>query len=198
MITYIEGKLVHKEAAYAIIEAGGLGYHINISLTTFSDIKDEEKCKLHTHLHVKEDSHTLYGFSSLSERGTFLKLINISGIGPSTALVMLSSLSPEDLRQAIITEDVRVIQSIKGIGGKTAQRIILELKDKMLKDSGGFETTSSTVTGSHNTVRNEALQALTTLGIPRATAEKNINKVLKQLGNTAKLEDLIREALKTA
>ena len=128
MIAYIEGKLVHKEAAYAIIDAGGLGYRINISLTTFSDIKDEEKCKLHTHLHVKEDSHTLYGFSTLSERGTFLKLINISGIGPSTALVMLSSLSPEDLRQAIITEDVRVIQSIKGIGGKTAQRIILELK----------------------------------------------------------------------
>lgn len=198
MITYIEGKLVHKEAAYAIIEAAGLGYHINISLTTFSDIKDDEKCKLHTHLHVKEDSHTLYGFSTLSERGTFLKLINISGIGPSTALVMLSSLSPEDLRQAIITEDVRVIQSIKGIGGKTAQRIILELKDKMLKDSGSLETTGSTITASHNTVRNEALQALTILGIPRATAEKNINKVLKQLGNQAKLEDLIREALKTA
>lgn len=197
MIAFLEGRLAHKEPAYVIIDVGGVGYHVNISLTTYAYVKEQEKCKLFTHFHVKEDAQSLYGFSSTGEKSTFVQLISISGIGPSTALMMLSSLSPSELKDAIIREDVKLIQSVKGIGGKTAQRVILELKDKMIKDgsidSSGVETSSA-----NNTVRNEALQALTTLGIPRATAEKSINKALKQLGTTVTVESLIKESLKTA
>lgn len=198
MIAFLDGRLAHKEPTFVILDVGGVGYHVNISLTTFAQIKNEEKCRLITHLHVKEDSHTLYGFSKSSEKSTFQNLISISGIGPSTALMMLSSLSPSELKNAIIQEDVKLIQSVKGIGGKTAQRVILELKDKMLKD-GTIETGEIKASGSpSNTVRDEALQALTTLGIPRATAEKSINKAIKLIGADVSVEVLIKEALKTS
>lgn len=197
MIAFLEGRLAHKEPAFVIIDVGGIGYHVNISLTTYAYVKEQEKCKLFTHFHVKEDAHSLYGFSSTGEKSTFVQLISISGIGPSTALMMLSSLSPSELKDAIIREDVKLIQSVKGIGGKTAQRVILELKDKMIKD-GSIETSGNETSSANNTIRNEALQALTTLGIPRATAEKSINKAIKQLGTAATVESLIKESLKTA
>jgi Holliday junction DNA helicase RuvA len=193
MIAYIKGKLVHKDPTYVVIDVQGIGYHIHISLTTYGAIKNQENCMLHTYLNVKEDSHTLFGFSDEAEKKVFLQLISISGVGPSTGLMVQSSLSAHELQQAIINEDVGTIQSVKGIGAKTAQRIILELKDKLKKE--GFATSSAS---SYNTVRSEALSALITLGINKNIAEKTIDKILKNSGNEVTLEELIKLALKAA
>jgi Holliday junction DNA helicase RuvA len=197
MIAYIDGKLTLKDATYVIIETGGLGYHIRISLNTYSSMREGERCKLHTYLHIKEDAHTLFGFHELSEKKIFLNLISISGVGPTTAMMVLSSLGPSEIEQAIINEDVATIQSVKGIGGKTAQRIILELKDKIKKDTLGSDSRSPSQ-NPYNTLRNEALSALVTLGIARNTAEKSIDSILKKEGNNISLEQLIKLALKTA
>jgi len=129
MYAYIDGKLVFKSAAFVVIDAGGVGYHINISLNTYSKLGNTEKCKLYTWLHVKEDAHTLYGFAEEGERRLFLHLISIPGIGPNTGRMMLSSITPEEIQNAIISGNVSLIQRIKGIGPKSAQRIILELQD---------------------------------------------------------------------
>ena len=197
MIAYIQGKLVYKEPTYVIIDVQGIGYHVNISLYTFGKLKDQEQCKLHTYLHIKEDSHTLYGFSESSEKHIFLKLISITGVGPSTGLMIQSSLSPQELQQAILAEDVKTIQSVKGVGGKTAQRIILELKDKLRKEelTGVVEGITSTP---RNTLRSEALSALATLGIGKPVAEKSIDAILKSNGNDITLEELIKLALKNS
>jgi Holliday junction DNA helicase RuvA len=197
MIAYIKGKLVHKDPTYVVIDVQGIGYEIHISLTTFSAIKSQESCMLHTYLNIKEDSHTLYGFSTQAEKKVFLLLISISGVGPSTGLMVQSSLSASELQQAIVNEDVRTIQSVKGIGAKTAQRIILELKDKILKEGISATDEKSSVNG-YNTVRNEALSALVTLGISKNVAEKTLDKILKNSGNEVTLEELIKLALKTA
>ena len=197
MIAYIKGKLAHKEPTHVVMDVGGLGYHINISLNTFGQIKDEENCHLHTFLHVKEDSHTLYGFKSIGEKELFLHLISVSGIGPSTGLTMLSYLSPEEIKTAIVNEDVKVIQGVKGIGGKTAQRAILELKDKLRKE--GFEPTEGQVSpNNNNTLKREALSALLTLGINKNVAQKSIDSVLNKSGNTINLETLIKQALQNS
>jgi len=195
MIAYIDGKLVHKDPTFVIVETGGIGYHIKISLQTFSQIKSEEKFRMHTYLHIKEDAHTLYGFSDGSEKKIFLDLISISGIGPGTAIVMLSSLSATEIENAIITEDVQTIQKVKGIGSKTAQRVILELKDKMKKSSGSSEI-PNLQSVSNNNIRSEALQALISLGIPKNSADKNLDAVIKKEGNQLSLEQLIKAALK--
>lgn len=197
MIAYIQGKLVHKEPTYAIIDVQGVGYHVNISLYTFGQLKDQEQCKLHTYLHIKEDSHTLYGFSDSEEKKIFLKLISISGVGPSTGLTIQSSLSPQELQQAILGEDVSTIQSVKGVGGKTAQRIILELRDKLKKEEL-IGTVAGIAPTSRNTLRSEALSALATLGIPKQVAEKSIDAILKSNGNNITLEELIKLALKNS
>ncbi len=194
MIAYLKGKLAVKDPTYLIIDVGGVGYEVKISLLTFSRIKDKENVFIQTYLHIKEDSHTLYGFSEASEKKRFLDLISINGVGPNTALMILSSLDPKDLQEAIIQEDVKTIQSVKGIGGKTAQRIILELKDKMKKegiDNQSFEK----VPHFNNKLRSEALSALTNLGINKSIAEKIIDKILKENQDII-LEDLIKQALK--
>ncbi len=196
MIAYIDGKLAHKEPAYVIIDVGGIGYELRISLQTYSAVSDGERCRLHTYLNIKEDAHTLYGFSEFAEKKLFLELISVYGIGPNTALVMLSSLSASEIEQAIVSENVALIQSIKGIGSKTAQRVVLELKDKIKK---GLYLTSDTPTiavTSNNTLRTEALSALTTLGIPKNVAEKSIEIILKKEGSQISLEQLIKQALK--
>ncbi len=195
MISYLNGRLVRKEPTHVIIDIHGIGYEVHIALTTYSAIKDQEQCKLHTYLHVKEDSHTLYGFHDEVSRAMFLSLISISGVGPSTGLMVQSSLTASELREAILTDDVRTIQSVKGIGAKTAQRIILELKDKMAKD-GGIATEKQNLIHSSNTLRNEALSALFTLGINKQAAEKSVDRILKNSGNTVTLEELIKLALK--
>ena len=197
MITYIKGKLTLKEATHVVLETGGIGYHINISLNTFTSIKDEENCNLHTYLHIKEDAHTLYGFYSLAEKELFLKLISISGIGPSTGLMMLSSLSPGEIVDAILGDDVRTIQGVKGIGGKTAQRVILELKDKLIKQP--IQDIEIDLSGStNNNLRTEALTALVTLGIAKNAAQKSIDSVLKKSENTLTLEELIKLSLRAS
>ncbi|MEO1051260.1 MAG: Holliday junction branch migration protein RuvA [Bacteroidota bacterium] len=196
MIAYIKGKLAIKEPTFVVIDVNGLGYQVNISLNTFGSIKDQENCHLYTYLHVKEDAHTLYGFSSEADKKVFLDLISISGVGPNTALVVQSSLSAAELKHAIVNEQVKVIQGVKGIGAKTAQRIILELKDKMKKD-GLLEDAQAISSPSHNTIRTEALSALTTLGVAKAAAEKSIDLILKKSENgNISLEELIKLALK--
>ena len=197
MIHYLEGPLIVKDPTYVVIDITGIGYEAKISLSTYAAIKDLEKTKLYTYLHIKEDAHTLFGFSEPSERKRFLELISISGVGPSTGLMILSSLSPEELQRAILSEDVKTIQSVKGIGLKTAQRIVLELKDKMKKE-GLLDKEVQLVPSVDNSLRTEALSALTTLGIGKPAAEKSVDIILKQHGQQIKLEDLIKMALKRA
>ena len=196
MIAYLKGKLVHKEPTHVIIDVGGIGYQASISFNTFSEIKDKEEIRIVTYLHVREDAHILFGFATDSEKTMFLNLISVNGVGPNTAMMVLSSLSPGELKSAILREDAATLQAVKGIGGKTALRLILELKDKLRK-SQGDET--PTLTGMvNNTMRQEALTALMTLGIVRVAAEKSIDNVLKKSGNTISLEDLVKQALKNA
>ncbi|UXX80478.1 Holliday junction branch migration protein RuvA [Reichenbachiella carrageenanivorans] len=197
MIAYLEGKLVEKDPTYVLVDVGGIGYHVKITLNTYSQVKALNQCKIHTHLHVKEDAHTLYGFFEASERKRFLQLISISGVGPSTGLMILSSLSPEEIHSAIVNSDVKTISGVKGIGQKTAQRIILELKDKMSKEElEGHQPMISLSMG--NTLKSEALSALTTLGINKAAAEKTIDKIMKETAEQVSLEELIKLALKRA
>lgn len=196
MIAYLKGKLVHKDPTHLIIDVNGVGYQVQISLNTFSQVKDAEDIKLSTYLHVREDAQILFGFGSEAEKLMFQNLISVNGIGPSTAMVVLSYMPPTELRAAIIREDAATLQSIKGIGGKTAQRLILELKDKLKKESG--DEISSGLTPSYNKMKQEALTALMTLGIARAAAEKSVDTVLKKSGNSLTLEDLVKQALKNA
>jgi len=191
MITHIQGKLIEKNPTDVVIECNGVGYAINISLHTYSQIPDNEHLKLYTHLQVKEDSHTLYGFSSLAEREIFRLLISVSGIGANIARTMLSSLTPVQIREGIAVGDVALIQSIKGIGLKTAQRVIIDLKDKILKIYDIDEVSVS----KDNTVKNEALSALEVLGFVKKQAERVLDKILISQPD-ANVETLIKQALK--
>lgn len=197
MIDYLNGKLVHKDPTYVLLDVGGIGYHVNISLQTYAKIKDEELLRLLTFLHIKEDAHTLYGFKEAHEKRLFLLLISINGVGPNTGLMILSSLSSEEIEQAILSGDVATIQGVKGIGTKTAQRIILELKDKVGKSTTGETAAPLGFLQGGNKIREEALQALITLGFPKAVAEKNLALVLKKSGGNLSLEELIKASLKT-
>ena len=197
MIAYLDGKLAYKDPSYVIIDAGGVGYQVKISLQTYSALHNtEERCKLHTLLIVREDSHTLFGFFAIEERNLFEDLISVSGIGPNTAMVMLSSLSSGEIKHALVTEDAKTIQSIKGIGLKTAQRAIIELKDKLKKDTLISGVAPNTFTPANAKLKNESLAALVMLGIPRATAEKSIDTILKREGNEITVEQLIKFALR--
>ncbi|REG83096.1 Holliday junction branch migration protein RuvA [Algoriphagus antarcticus] len=198
MIDYLSGKLVFKDPTYVIIDVNGIGYHVKISLQTYTEIKDEEQIKLLTYLHIKEDAHTLFGFKLEDEKRLFLLLLSINGVGPSTGLMILSSLSSSEIEHAILAGDVATIQHVKGIGAKTAQRIILELKDKVGKGGSDTSIASLGFLKSGNKIREEALQALITLGFPKAAAEKNIATVLKKTTGEISLEDLIKASLKTS
>lgn len=196
MIAYLDGKLAYKDPAYVIIDAGGVGYEIKISLQTFSALPNpNERCRLYTFLNIREDAHVLFGFSEVEEKQLFLDLVSVSGVGPSTALVMLSSLSSGEIKSAIVAEDVRVVQSIKGIGAKTAQRIIIDLKDKFKKENL-LSPQPNVLMASNSRVRSEALSALVTLGIPKPMAEKSIDVILKREGDDITVEQLIRLALR--
>ncbi len=195
MIAYLKGKLVYKDRTQVIIDVNGIGYECKISLQTYDALHEgEEHIKLFTHLQIKEDAHTLVGFYELAEKKMFLDLISVSGVGLSTALVMLSSFSADEIRSGIANENVGMIQSIKGIGSKTAQRIILELKDKTKKDSL-MQTSEIGTSGGSYLLKQEALTALVTLGIPKATAEKSIDSILKSNPGCS-IEDLIKLALR--
>lgn len=197
MFAYLKGKLAHKDPTFVILDINGVGYEVKISLNTFSKIKDQENIQLFTHFHVKEDAQILFGFADIYEKQTFLHLVSISGVGPSTGLMVLSSLTPQEVEQAILSEDVGTIQGVKGIGTKTAQRIILELKDKVGKDNSGGDLLNLPISR-QNTTRNEALAALVTLGINKAAAQKSVDKILKGSSSDISLEDLIKLALKAA
>ncbi|MEO5600014.1 MAG: Holliday junction branch migration protein RuvA [Cyclobacteriaceae bacterium] len=197
MIAFLKGKLVHKDPTFVVIDVNGVGYHVIISLATYADIKDQENIILFTHLAIREDAHILFGFSKEIEKKLFQQLISVNGVGPSTAIVMLSYMNSAELKLAIVQENAAALQSIKGIGGKTAQRVIIELKDKLKKESWD-ETQPQVSLGSHNILRKEALSALLTLGLPKAAAEKSVDTVLKRSGNTITLEDLVKQALQSA
>jgi Holliday junction DNA helicase RuvA len=191
MITHLQGKLVEKTPTEVIIDCNGVGYHVNISLHTYSLLPNAEAIKLFTYLQIKEDSHTLFGFVEKSEREIFKMLLSVSGIGASIARTMLSSLDPKQIIHAIASSDVVTIQSIKGIGSKTAQRAILDLKDKMLKLYDLDEVSMSI----GNTNKDEALSALEVLGFVRKVAEKVVEKIVKE-NPDATVETLIKHALK--
>ena len=191
MIHHLKGQLIEKNPTHVIIDCSGVGYMVNISLHTYSLIPDSEAISLYTYLQVKEDSHTLYGFVEKSEREIFKLLISVSGVGTSTARTMLSSLQPKEVTEAIAAEDVASIQSVKGIGAKTAQRVILDLKDKVLKVMGEDEVFVS----QNNTNKEEALSALEILGYNRRQAGKVVEKILKEDPEST-VESIIKLALK--
>ncbi len=191
MIAHLQGKLVEKTATHVVIDCGGVGYHVNISLHTFSLLPNTDFIKLFTHLQIKEDAHTLFGFVEKSEREIFKMLLTVSGIGAGIARTMLSSLDPKQITNAIASADVSTIQSIKGIGSKTAQRVILDLKEKVIKlyDIDEVSMLQS------NTNRDEALSALEVLGFVRKASEKVVEKIVKE-DPEASVESIIKKALK--
>jgi len=191
MIHHLTGKLIEKHPTHVVIECGGVGYFVNISLNTFEALQDEEHLRILTYLQVREDAHILFGFYSPAEREIFKLLISVSGIGTSTARTMLSSMTPAQIRDAIAGENVPAIQAVKGIGAKTAQRVILDLRDKILKVYDLDEVSPE----SGNTNKEEALSALEVLGFARKGAEKTVDAVLRQ-DPALSVEGIIKSALK--
>lgn len=191
MYAFISGKIAEITPAYAIVDNNGIGYFINITLNTFTAIGEQQQVRLYTHLQVLEDAHNLFGFYTAKERDMFEMLISVSGVGCNTARLILSSLTVNELSTAIANEETKVIQNVKGIGSKTAQRIVVDLKDKVKKT----EYTEEIVGAVNNTVKNEALSALVILGFSKNAASKALDKLLKQSPD-ASVEVLIREALK--
>ncbi len=189
MITHLQGKLIEKNPTNIVVECNGVGYELKISLNTYTAIGSTESLKIFTQFIVREDAQLLYGFVNKEERDMFNLLISVSGIGPNTAMIMLSSLVPRDIASAIMQEDVATIQSIKGIGVKTAQRVIVDLKDKMLK----FNVSEENILSKNNTLRNDALNALLSLGFDKKAIEKVLDKITSE---EKSIEQLIKEALK--
>lgn len=189
MINHLNGRLVEKTPTHIVVECAGVGYFVKISLNTFSLIGNDEQIKIYTHLQIREDAHTLYGFMTENERVMFNHLISVNGIGANTAILMLSSLTSEEIAAAIVNENVNLIQSIKGIGAKTAQRVILDLKDKVVKS----ELSVQNIFNLNNTKQNDALTALLALGFDKKKAEKAVEKVSDE---SKSVEQLIKEALK--
>ncbi len=192
MIYHIKGKLVQKTPTHIVVEAAGVGYFINISLHTYAQILEEESILIYTYLNVREDAHVLYGFFDESERRLFTHLISVSGIGPNTARMMLSSISPQEIQEAIVQGDVALVQRIKGIGPKSAQRLILELQDKLKKEGSGTLLSAPL----NNTAKEEALSALIMLGFAKTSAEKALDQIIRLEGSALSVEHLIKSALK--
>ena len=197
MIGKLRGIVASVGEDWVILDVGGVGYEVKISLNTYSKLKEIKKGKVYTYLHVKEDSHTLYGFHNPDEKSLFIKLISISGVGPSTAILMLSSMGVAEIQESIAREDVATIKKVKGIGSKTAERIILELKDKIRKEMIS-EKILDVGPDAFYLIREEALIALVTLGIQKSMAEKSINIILKNAEKDITLEEVIKLALRTA
>ncbi len=195
MIYYIKGLIVYKTPAFVVIDVGGIGYQVHISLHTYTAIEKEEQVRLLTYQHIKEDSHTLYGFSQEEERYLFMQLISVSGIGPNTGRIICSSMSPNDIRSAIVAEDEIAFRNVKGIGIKTAKQIILDLKSKVVKESGDSEMISGKLEAK-TTQKEEALQALIALGFPRLKIVPVLNKVWNDGGKEESIENLIKNTLK--
>jgi Holliday junction DNA helicase RuvA len=193
MIAYLKGDFVHKSPASVQIDVNGVGYEVQISLNTYSKIQNLDKGILYTTLLIREDAHILYGFFDVVEKEMFTQLISVSGIGASTARVMLSYMKPEELAGAIIRADMRLLEGIKGIGKKTAERLVVELRDKLAKQP--LETNISPM--KDNTLHQDALNALTALGISRQAADQAVKKTLQSYPSLNRIEDIIKQALKT-
>lgn len=193
MYNHFEGKLALKTPTYAVIDCGGVGYQLNISLNTFSKIPDSGTCRLFAHLAVREDAHVLFGFADEEERELFRQLISVSGVGAGTARMILSSMTPAEVVSAIHSGNVAALKSIKGIGEKSAQRIIIDLKGKFTGDNLAGATISF---AGDNKMREEALSALVMLGFAKNVAEKAVDKALKAEGNALSVEHLLKLALK--
>ena len=193
MITQLQGKLVEKNPTNVVIDCNGVGYFVNISLNTYAALPEGEAIKLYTYLQIKEDAHILYGFLTKAEREVFVLLISVSGVGAGTARTMLSSLTAAQVRNAIVNGEVAIIQSVKGIGAKTAQRVVLDLKDKMLKLQDFADAPISGV----STHKEEALAALEVLGFVRKQAEKVVDKIVQAAPESLSVEDIIKQALKS-
>ena len=194
MIAYLKGAITYKSPTHIYIECAGVGYYVHISLPTYSAIEHVQEAKIYTYLHINEQAHTLYGFHTEEEKEMFLHLISVNGIGPNTARLVLSSLSTIELQKAIVQQEVAIIQKIKGIGPKTAQRMVLELRDKLTKTKLG--DSALFVGGSQNIMTDEALAAMVMLGFPKLQAEKVISKVLKDRSDISSVEELIKLSLK--
>lgn len=192
MINHLNGRLIEKHPSHVIIECNGVGYFVNISLNTFDKIGNSESLKLYTYLSIREDAHTLFGFAEEDERVMYKQLVSVSGIGPSTAIVILSALGPSKLKEALLNEEVSILQSIKGIGGKTAQRMVVELKDKMEKDT----EIQLQIGGGQQELKNEAIAALQVLGFDRKRIEKTVDRTLKKNPEMTQVEQLIKNVLK--
>lgn len=195
MIAYLDGKLAQIDPSFAIIECNGIGYLVKISLNTFSQIKEKEKVKLLTYFQVREDAQVLYGFSNAREKVLFEQLISISGVGGNTAIMILSSISPEELYMAIQSEDTMALKRVKGIGAKTAGRIVLELKDKIKLD-GEIASPGVGQKLAESSRKQEALTALANLGLPKAQMSKRIDKILSEAEGDLSVEQIIKQALR--
>lgn len=191
MFAYLEGELTYRSPSVLYMDVGGVGYEVNITLQTYSKVQSLERCRLYMHLQVREDAWVLYGFAEENERSTFRQLLAINGVGAATARIILSSLTPDELERAVAQEDSRTLERVKGIGAKTAQRILLELKGKLLRS----ENTGAKPLAAHNTKEDDALIALVNLGIGRGMAEV----ALKKVANAGELsvEELIKQALRS-
>jgi len=196
MIYHLRGRLAEKTPTYAVVECGGVGYQVHISLNTFEQLGNDENVMLHTHMVVREDAQLLYGFSQPEERSMFLLLLGVSGVGASTARMILSAMNVDQAAQAIQSGDVDAMKSVKGIGAKTAQRIIIDLQDKLGAIDAPAMPAARGAQGGHNNSRQEALIALTTLGFDRARCEKTLDQVMQDSPDMTAVEDLIKHALK--
>ena len=193
MYAYLKGELTYRSASFIVIEAGGVGYHVNIPVSTYSALEGQERATVYTHLAVREDAHTLYGFATQTERNLFVQLIGVTGVGANTALILLSSMSVDEIRAAIIGEQVHVLQRAKGIGAKTAKQIVLDLKARLTKEA---PESPVLLPLADNSLREEALSALVALGFNRIQVQKALNTVQKEQPGLTKVEDLIKAALK--
>lgn len=195
MYAYLKGEITYRSPAFITLEVNGIGFHVNIPLSTFTALQGQERATVYTHLIVKEDSHTLFGFATQVERGMFVQLIGVTGVGATTAQLILSSMTVDEVRSAIIGEQAHVLQRVKGIGAKTAKQIILDLKNKLAKEApDGFAVLLPAI---DNNVREEALSALVSLGFNRIAVQKALNQAMQDHATLTKVEDLIKQALKT-
>jgi Holliday junction DNA helicase RuvA len=193
MYAYLKGEITFRSPAFVVLEVNGVGYHVNIPLSTFTALQGQERMTLYTHLQVKEDAHTLFGFATQTERSMFVQLIGVTGVGATTAQLILSSMTVDEVRAAVIGEQAHMLQRVKGIGAKTAKQIILDLKNKLSKESPDGP---ALLPAAESAVREEALSALMSLGFNRIAVQKALNVVGKENPNVAKVEDLIKLALK--
>lgn len=194
MYAYLKGEITFRSPAFITMEVSGVGFHVNIPLSTYTAIEGQQRATIYTHLIVREDAHTLFGFATQTERNMFVQLIGVTGVGATTAQLILSSMSVDEVRAAIIGEQAHVLQRVKGIGAKTAKQIILDLKSKLTKDAS--EGSPVLLPSLDNAVREEALSALIALGFNRIAVQKALNHILKENPNASRVEDLIKLALK--